>query len=1020
MEIGTGVVNLRVPGCVSDGNGFDMASLLRIARCARSGARSQMSARRTTSCADGSSASAAIGPVGTEGTRMISGWARCLALGAWLVLAAVPALARSPWPPAPDGILTNDPSVRWGELANGVRYAIIPGQTPPGKVSLRLLIEAGSLMESDQQRGLAHFLEHMAFKGSTNLAPGEFVAFLQRAGLAFGADTNARTGFDNTVYQLDLPRNDQALVGEAIGILSEIAGRLTLPEDQITPERGVILSEKRVRDTPRGRSFDAMLDFLLPGSRYAEREPIGLEQIIRTAPRDEFVSFYRDWYTPERSVVVVAGDVDPAAVAAAIETHFAGLTSPLGAPADPVQGPPAPRGLDALLVSDPGLPASVSLNFVLPYDSRPDSLAKQGDQLKVLLAGAMLSRRLDSLGLQPGAPFSQAGAGVMELAPVARIASLRLTTTPETWRQALAVAEQELRRAVEHGFTAEELAQEIAIFRSDLQTAAAGAGTRESSALAEQLVAAVGDHDVFTSPATDLELVDQLTRELKPADVDQALRTLLGAQEPLIFVTSPVEVPDARAQILAAYQASRAVPVAPQADRSVGAFAYTDFGKPSGVVSTEEIADLGITRVKFANGVVLYVKPTKFAAGEVKVAVRFGSGRIGLPVEEPGLDLLAGRGFVDGGLGRHSVDELHRILASHQLGIDLVVGEAGLNLVGTTTPADLPLQLDLLAAYVTDPAYRPEAEERYRARIATTYARMAAAPDGQVGGPVAVFVNGGDQRFGMPPEADAQRRTMAELRAWIDPMLHAGPMTVIVVGDVEPAQAIAEVGRTLGALAPRGTVAAPTAPTLALPTVAEQVRFNHQGPKDQALALVYWPTDGAPDAKTDIGLDLVAEIMADRLLHAVREGEGATYSPEVYSRTSLVLPHFGYLSAAVDVNTADAARVSQQMLDVAAALKGGGITQDEFDRALQPRLARARNALQNNDYWLSAVLTGVEQYPRLLDDARNLVADHESQTLAGVQALATRYLDPARAVKVLVAPTPDGAQASTAAGAPVP
>ena len=260
-------------------------------------------------------------------------WARCLALGVGLLLAAaLPALARSPWPPPADGVLANDPSVLWGELPNGVRYAIIPGQTPPGKVSLRLMIKSGSLMESEQQRGLAHFLEHMAFKGSTNLAPGEFVAFLQRAGLAFGADTNARTGFDNTVYQLDLPRNDDALVGEAVGILSEIAGRLTLPEDQIAPERGVILSEKRVRDTPRARSFEAMLDFLLPGSRYAEREPIGLEQVIRTAPRDQFVSFYHDWYTPERSVVVVAGDVDPTAVRAAIKSHFASLTQTPGRP----------------------------------------------------------------------------------------------------------------------------------------------------------------------------------------------------------------------------------------------------------------------------------------------------------------------------------------------------------------------------------------------------------------------------------------------------------------------------------------------------------------------------------------------------------------------------------------------------------------------------------------------------------------------------------------------------------------
>ena len=149
----------------------------------------------------------------------------------------------------------------------------------------------------------------------------------------------------------------------------------------------------------------------------------------------------------------------------------------------------------------------------------------------------------------------------------------------------------------------------------------------------------------------------------------------------------------------------------------------------------EEVPGLGITRVRYGNGVVLYVKPTPFEAGAIRVAVRFGSGKIGLPADQPGLDLLAGRGFVDGGLGRHSIDEINRMLASRQVGVDLVVGESGINLVAKTTPADLPLQLDLLAAYVTDPGYRPEAQERYRARIGSAYASMAAAPEGAVSGP---------------------------------------------------------------------------------------------------------------------------------------------------------------------------------------------------------------------------------------------------------------------------------------------
>ena len=256
----------------------------------------------------------------------------------------------------------------------------------------------------------------------------------------------------------------------------------------------------------------------------------------------------------------------------------------------------------------------------------------------------------------------------------------------------------------------------------------------------------------------------------------------------------------------------------------------------------------------------------------------------------------------------------------------------------------------------------------------------------------------------MPPRADAERRTLEELRAWLDPMLRQGPLQVMVVGDVDPARIIAEVGRTFGALPPRGDGQRPAPPNLTLPAVADPVRFTHQGQANQALAMVYWRTTGQDDARTAIGLDLVADILTDRLLREVREREGATYSPEVFSQQSLALPGYGYIVAAIDASAGDAARIVQLIRDTGAAMRDGGITADEFDRALQPRLAQARTAQQSNDYWLYNVLFGADQFPQVLDNARTLVADMEAQTLASVQTLAAAYLDPARALPVLVVP----------------
>jgi zinc protease len=582
---------------------------------------------------------------------------------------------------------------------------------------------------------------------------------------------------------------------------------------------------------------------------------------------------------------------------------------------------------------------------------------------------------------------------------------MRLATTPETWREALGVAERELRRALAHGFGETEVKEMIAIIRSQIEAEAAGASTRRTPAVAEDLLDDITDQEVFTTPATDLALFDALTRDLRPEDLDRALRSVWENRAPQIFVAGPMQLADPPAEILSVYENSRAVAVAAPAREATTAFAYERFGESTGVASRKSIADLDITRVAFKNGVVLVFKPTPFKAGMVHVAVRFGTGRVGMPEDRPGLDLLAGWGFVQGGLTRQGFAEIERIFAARQVGADLDVGESALLLDGQTTPEDLPAQLDLLAAYVSDPGYRPEAIERYRRRLEATDTRIAALPDGAVAGPVMRLVHGGDSRFALPPEGQARLRTMAELRAWLEPMLKQGPLQVAVVGDVDPDHLVAEVGRTFGALPARGEVPPlPVAPTLSMPAAAEPVRFVHGGTDGQGRALAFWPTTGWRDQETAIGLDLVADILADRLREEVRNREGAAYAPEADSEMSRVLPGFGHIQAGIDVAAAEAPRVVGLMREVAAAMREGGITQDEFERVLQPRLANARQARTSNPYWLRRVLVGMERYPEVLDEARNLVRDHETQTRDEVQVLAARYLDPARMLPVVVVP----------------
>src|SRR5580658_65221 len=270
-----------------------------------------------------------------------------------------PKLEPGAWPQAHSD-LKPDPAIRFGALPNGMRYAIMKNATPPGQVSMRLRFDVGSLMERDDQQGLAHFLEHMAFNGSTNVPTrGDMVKDLERLGLAFGADTNAGTDFADTTYKFDLPKSDDQTVDTSLMLLREVAGNLTLSQAAMDQERGVILSEERLRDTPSYRIVKQRFGFEMVGQRPPERFPIGLVPVIQNAKADLLADIYHHYYRPERATLVVVGDVDPAALEAKIKARFGDWKGQGPAGADPDLGKVATRGPDFKLAVEAGSPTTL-------------------------------------------------------------------------------------------------------------------------------------------------------------------------------------------------------------------------------------------------------------------------------------------------------------------------------------------------------------------------------------------------------------------------------------------------------------------------------------------------------------------------------------------------------------------------------------------------------------------------------------------------------------------------------------
>jgi predicted Zn-dependent peptidase len=295
-------------------------------------------------------------------------------------------------------------------LPNGMRYVVMKNATPPGEASLRLHIAAGSLMEEENQLGLAHFMEHMVFNGTRNVPEGEFVRRLERHGLAFGPDTNAYTSFDETVYMLELPETDTAVVDTALLLMREAGGEALMAAEAIDRERGVVLSEERTRDTPQYRMIRTHFDFLLKGQRLPSRFPIGTAEVIRSASRERFVSFYEGYYRPENATFVAVGDFDPAEMERKIRERFSDWRGQGPAGREPDLGRVAPRRSETKVFHEPGAPASVRISFLNPPDLTPDTRAKQRREWVEQLGLAVLNRRFERLARQDRAPFLGASA----------------------------------------------------------------------------------------------------------------------------------------------------------------------------------------------------------------------------------------------------------------------------------------------------------------------------------------------------------------------------------------------------------------------------------------------------------------------------------------------------------------------------------------------------------------------------------------------------------------------------------
>ena len=923
--------------------------------------------------------------------------------------AVAPATTRGepviPWPMA-DSDIPVDERMHFGVLANGMKYAWMSNPEPKERSYLRLHVAVGSTAEEDDEQGLAHFLEHMAFNGSEHYAAGELITWFQERGMDFGAHVNASTSFDETIYKLDLPESDEQSLVEGLVVMGDYAGRLLLEEEEIAKEIGVIDGEERERDSVQFRVGIEALQMQFDGTRIAQRIPIGVREVRAEFDAPLVRGFYERWYRPENMTFVLVGDLGDLDPTALIEEHLGGLEPPEGDPVPvPGMGTPTFDQLSYSLSNEELKTVSLQVARLRPYEEESLTLAEWVDDAPLWMARAMLNLRFSELARKAGTPFLSAGVGGAGAFDVMEGETLSITCDPDKWEAALSLAEQELRRALEHGFQQAELDEVRGDNLLALGEAVEREATRSSgSYLGSLLAAAVGD-DVPTTAATNAAVLGPVYEALTVEACHEAFVEAWSEGELALTSMGGLDLgEEGAATLLAAYEASRAVEVEAPEAIVVNAFAYASDADDAGeVVSREHVEDLDITQVRFANGVMLNVKSTDFKDNEVTISARIGEGSLAL--EGDGAAVRMACLFVGlnaGGTGAHDLDELRRLTAGRQVIIPVIGAQDDHFTMGAgTNPEDALLQMELMAAYLRDPGWRDDSLKQIQAVVPLIFQQLTHDASWPLMNEFMPDFHDGDPRMRMPSAAEMTGVSMEEIAAWAGPQLAEGPLEVSVVGDVDVDQVVEWAARTFGAL-PDRREARPYDEKRELALVAG-LRGEYAVPTEieGESVQVFYPTTDGRDVHLARRLNMLARVLDDRLRETIREELGEAYSPSASSDTDDVYPGYGMIQVNTSADTGRAADVLEACLRIGDDLAREGVDPEEVSRLREPLLKTLRDGMRQNGTWMFALSRSQSKQDHL-DNFRERAEDYESITAEELSELAGKYLKRENASSAIV------------------
>jgi zinc protease len=898
-----------------------------------------------------------------------------------------------------------DKKIKVGKLSNGLTYYIRKNSKPEDRVELRLAVNAGSVLEDDNQQGLAHFIEHMAFNGTKNFAKNDLIKYLQSVGVKFGPEINAYTSFDETVYELTLPTDSIHILEKGFQIMEDWAHNLSLDDAEIDKERGVIVEEWRLGRGPEQRMRDKYLPLIFKGSKFAERNPIGKKEIIEGAPHDLIRKFYKDWYRPELMALVVVGDIDPDAMEKMIHDHFDNIPTAV-----------SPRLRENFKVPDqPGTSAMVTSDKENPYTSvlvicKTDPLKEvyQSDyrtSLMIQLISSMLNQRLEELKEQANPPllFSgvQFGQIIREKSAfymVGVVSETGLDTGIKTL-----ITENE--RAARYGFTAGELDREKKQFFSSYENAYEERDKTESEQFASEYVRNFLTDEPIPGIEFEFNFVKKYLDSISVDEINQLAQKMITKDNRVVIVMAPqkegVVLPDDQ-QVLAAVTAVSQSEIQPYKDKLAGSQLMPEKPGKGRIMLMKKNEALGVTEMTLSNGAKVILKNTDFKNDEILFRASSPGGYSLYDLPDYQSALYASDVVDASGIANYSPNDLNKLLAGKNVSLAPYISAYFEGMNGSSTPKDLETMMQLVYLSFTSPRKDSTLFSSFIAKQKGVIKNLLSDPENYFSDQYNRIKTQNNPRADViPTEKDIDQINLGRVfEIYHDRFADASDFTFFIVGSFKT-DSIKPLIETYLASLPSIRRTESWKDMGIRPPAKKIDKSIYMGSDPKSLVVMYFETQEAWDPLQDHIFESLAQLLNIRFIEKLREEMSGVYGMGI--SINLVKIPYNHLEITMNIPCApdNTEKLTQAALDEIGNIQKNGVTDEYVNKVKEAQRRDWEKNLKENGFWIRAIMDAY----RLNDPG--IISQHNERvnaiTSASLQAAAQK-IDLKKYVRVVLYP----------------